>query len=239
MTYSTVSVPSFVLAIWLCLSSLNSAAAAPIVRRAVTAKTGTTKVCNTDADGVMHCTEKLSGAVIAAIIVTTVAVIGLAIVVWWFIRRSRARAASAEDQLQVEASQMQGPPPIIGVNAIPSSRKRGKNKQLASTTYAATYDTSSAPVLPQLAYAAGSAPVFSNAGPPSAPLAARMGHGQAYGYGPGSAGPFATPPQTAPNGKAFGQKNTPYPFTGISSNQLPPMPQPGPSYAGGGYGNRI
>jgi len=200
---------------------------------------GKTLICNTDANGVQQCTEKLSGGVIAAIVLTTAgAIIVLAGVVWW-INRSRNRNGDVEDQLQVEASQMQGPPPIIGVNAIPSSRKRGKPKQ--NTTYAARYDPGSAPVLPQLAYAAGSAPVLSmsNAGPPSAPIAQRMGMGSAYGYGPGSAG-VHTPPQTAPNGKSFGQGKSPYPFVGISSSQLPPMPPAGPSYGAGGYaGNRF
>jgi len=245
MTYSRISVPGFVLAIWLALSSLQGVAAVQTKRATIKGKT---LICNTDANGEQHCTEKISPAVIAAIIVTTVGIILLAIGVWFFIRRSRNREGNVEDQFQVDASQMQGPPPIVGVTAVHSSRKRGKGKQ-ANTTYTARYDPSSAPVLPQLAYAAGSAPVFSmsNAGPPSAPLAARMGGaGSSYGYGPGSAGPYGTPPQTAPNGKGFGQGKTPYPFVGISSSQHghhnnhPSMSQAGgPSYVSGGYGNRI
>jgi len=236
MTTRGSFVPSYILAIWLMLASLQGAAAQHTKR--ATKKL----ICNTDSNGVQRCTEKISPAVIAAIVVTTVGVILLAIGVWFFIHRARSRREeNVEDQLQVEASQMQGPPPIIGVNAIPSSRKRGKKHQ--NTTYAANYDPSSAPVLPHLAHTVGhgSAPVLSMSmahGPPSAPITRLQG--SAYGYGPNSAGPYGTPPQTAPNGKGFGHGKSPYPFVGISSSQLPPMPQAGPSYASGGYvGNRF
>jgi hypothetical protein len=241
---SIVSVPGFVLAIWLSLFSVQGVAAHQATAFAKRAA-GKTLICSTGPDGQQHCTEKLNTGVIAAIVVVTILVIAVFIGIGVFVyhmRRQKGDDVENQSQLSVEASQMQGPPPIIGVTAIPSSRKRGKKNaaQLVNTTYAANYDPSSAPVLPQLAYAAGSAPVLSmrDGGPPSAPIAARMGLGSAYGYGPGSAGAY-TPPQTAPNGKAFGKGQSPYPFVGISSTQLPPMPHGGPSYASGGYGNRI
>jgi len=204
-TPSTSLVPFVLAALVLALSSVPGADAK--------------KICRTDPNGVIHCQEKLSKTVIAAIAATTVSVVLLIVGAIFYIMRTRAR----KDQLStldIEASQISGPPAIL-------SATRG-------TTYAANYspasyryNPASAPALPQLSFAgAGSAPM------------AYQGSGHGHGkvpYSPGMKMPFS--PQTAPHNGGWtvaktkkGKERAQYPFGGISSTHLPPMPQ-----ASGGY----
>jgi len=177
------------------------------------------RVCQTDITGNITCREKIGPYVIAAIVVTSVAVLAVIIAAIYYVHRTRAgRVRDAEAPFAVDPSQIQGPPIMI-------------QQPEQVTTYGAPYALASAPSGPRplTLSGVGSAPVapahltlnLASAGVP-------MKSPTPYGYSQNGY------PQTAPGNRAvFGgglgsssaMGDGRYPFSnGISSSQLPPMP---------------
>jgi len=190
------------------------------------------KICRTDVNGNTSCQEKISPLVITAIVVTSIAVIALIVAAVFYVHRTRLLREKAEKEVAfaVDQSQIQGPPIMI-------------QEPEQATTYGAPYAMASAPSGPKplTLSGVGSAPVhpqltlnLASAGVPmKSPLATSYGYSQ-NGY-----------PQTAPGNRAVfssgmgsssARGDGRYPFTGISSSQLPPMP---PSPYGSGFTSRV
>jgi len=186
------------------------------------------RVCHIDTQGNELCQQMISPAIIGAIVASSVCVILLAIAVWLYIRRTRARRAEADVAFTVDANQIEGPPVMVRANTTYAATysnasysnysKTGSNYSKSgggpSSNYPSYSKSSTNNYLnyPGSAFGSGfemdlgSAPAMYG-GPLSAP------------GGPRAGGSAASGPSTAALGKP------PYPFTGISSMQLPPMPQ--------------
>ncbi|KAK0244531.1 hypothetical protein EDD85DRAFT_202099 [Armillaria nabsnona] len=144
------------------------------------------QVCHTTDSGDNVCKQQISTAVKVAIGVVVVAVVLLALGVFYFIRRFRSKKQEESVGFDIEPSQIEGPP----VTAAAS----------LTTTYAAKYDPSSAPVrMPS------SSPSVSGK---SKKIFANLRQG----------------PSTAPTGRVAAGGS--YPFRAYSSKNPPPRSLP-------------
>ncbi|KAG7444195.1 uncharacterized protein BT62DRAFT_257673 [Guyanagaster necrorhizus] len=118
------------------------------------------EVCHTTDSGDNVCKQRISTAVKVAIGVVVIAVFLLALGVFYFIRRSRSKRQEEESSgFDIEPSQIEGPRATAAVS-------------LPTTTYAAKYDPSSAPVRMSSPSVSGkSKKIFANLrqGPSTAP----------------------------------------------------------------------
>ncbi|KAK0201536.1 hypothetical protein DFS33DRAFT_1276417 [Desarmillaria ectypa] len=138
------------------------------------------EVCHTTESGDNVCKQRISTAVKVAIGIVAVAVVLLALGVFYFIRYSRSKRKEEESVgFDIEPSQIEGPRATAAVS-------------LPTTTYAAKYDLSSAPVRMPFS----SSPSVSGK---SKKIFANLRQG----------------PSTAPTGQVSG--GGPYPFGGYSS----------------------
>ncbi|SJL07170.1 uncharacterized protein ARMOST_10513 [Armillaria ostoyae] len=132
------------------------------------------QVCHTTDSGDNVCKQRISTAVKVAIGVVVVAVVLLALGVFYFIRRFRSKKQEEESVgFNIEPSQIEGPPVTAAVSL--------------TTTYAAKYDPSSAPVrMPSSSPSVSgkSKKIFANLrqGPSTAPTG-RVAAGGSYPFG--------------------------------------------------------
>ncbi|KAK0222139.1 hypothetical protein IW262DRAFT_958820 [Armillaria fumosa] len=90
------------------------------------------QICHMTDSGDSICKQQISTAVKVAIGVVVVAVVLLALGVFYFIRRFRSKKQEESACFDIEPSQIEGPPATVAASL--------------TTTYAARYDPSSAPV---------------------------------------------------------------------------------------------
>lgn len=189
-------------ALWL-LSSVNGVAAKA--------------VCHTDAQGNEQCKQMLSTGVIVAIVVSIVVFFGICLGVWFYIRRTRARkeAQAIEATFTVEPAQIRGPPVMIR-NTATATTTYGSPRMSASFTNGFSGTGY---------YSSGTTGSTTTTTIPAKTLAAAMkSTGSAPALPPLNLGGSGAGPSSAPSNKPT------YPFTGISSSRLPPMPQPASAY---------
>lgn len=131
------------------------------------------QVCHTTDSGDNICKQQISTAVKVAIGVVVVAVVLLALGVFYFIRRFRSKKQEESAGFDIEPSQIEGPPATAAASLM--------------TTYAAKYDPSSAPVrMPSSSpnVSGKSKKIFANLrqGPSTAPTG-RVTAGGSYPFG--------------------------------------------------------
>lgn len=144
------------------------------------------QVCHTTESGDSICKQQISTTVKVAIGVVVVAVVLLALGVFYFIRRFRSKKQEESACFDIEPSQIEGPPATVAASL--------------TTTYAARYDPSSAPVrIPS-----GSPSVSGK----SKKIIENLRQG----------------PSTAPTGRVAA--GSPYPFQAYSSKNPPPRSLP-------------
>lgn len=193
---------SVVLAVLWLLSSVNGVAAKA--------------VCHTDAQGNEQCKQMLSTGVIVAIVVSGVVFFALCFGVFFYIRRTRARkeAAAIEATFTVEATQIRGPPVMARAHTTYDKPSLSYSRGLMSGS--GYYASGSGN------YASGSGNFTSGSDITTVP-SKRLAALQAAGGAP------VIPPLDL-GGPSSAPMSQPYPFTGISSSKLPPMPQPASAY---------
>jgi hypothetical protein len=191
-----------------------------------TSRASAKAVCHTDAQGNEQCKEMLSPGIIAAIVVSAVVFVGILLGVFFYIRRMRAKkeAAALESTFSVEPAQIRGPPVMARAHTTydnPATFGGTANSRSHLMSGSGYYASGSGN------YATGSELATSR----SKRLAAMTGAGSAPMLPPlnlGGPSSGMDHPSTAPSNKAS------YPFTGISSSKLPPMPVPASAYVRSG-----